>query len=337
MKKKLLLSLLPLLLCSILLCACGGSIGGLSYDSKTAGLNSMSDYVTESADYYYDGSDYSNTNISGDLVDYSYSVGAEGILEEKSAALSFYESVQKYVDENDGYIEDVNNTYYGNEIVDDYYISKSDVKYKASGRVSFVVQIDNSKVEDIVGMFDDFCKKYGFAVVDYNQYVRNYENANVVDEYSEWYRYDEITEKDLQKRIKYSDISVNIDYSIKRSPSDAFMVGIKRFWIGISEAMENVVIPLLTIVCSAFVVLFICVLPVRKLYIKSMYKYYVKYPEYNTIKKISICNLGAYIAGTQQNQSNQPNQSNVEAEKSEESKISEDNEDKQSVDGDANE
>ena len=198
MKKKLTIGLLCM---SIIagLTGCGSSesfSGYKGYDSVSQSYSNDAGFYTDSEGYSGD-MDYAGTSISGDLVDYSYTLGSRGYVKEKETALNFYEDVQAFVDDNGGYIDNVNNTFCTNDLDEDYFYYSSDfIKNSAEGCVSFNVQIEEQYVEDVINMFDEFCKENDFSVTQFNQYADNYKSYDVVDEYDDddWYHGDKITQ-----------------------------------------------------------------------------------------------------------------------------------------------
>lgn len=284
---------LVLLTMIIGLTGCSSSDGYKGYGSVS---HSYSDEVgfsmNNSYDEGYSGNiDYSGTYISGDLVDYSYSLGSRGYVKEKETALAFYEEAQTFVDEHDGYIDNVNNTFRTNDLdADFYHYGDSDyIKYSATGCVNFNIQIEEQYTEDVIALFDDFCKTNDFAVTQFNQYVTNYKSYDVVESYNEdWYHGDDITQEDLDKQLAYTSIDVSVSYSIKRPAVEVFVLRIKSFGKQFWDSCGDVLSALFWIVVYTFVILFVIVLPVVKIFKKSMFKYHKKHPEYDIPKKIVL-------------------------------------------------
>ena len=149
MKKKFLF--IPIVIAAIV-SGCGSSYvspenGGPGAYMATESVNMDSLMVSKSSSSGT-GGDYSETIITGDFADYSYTFRANGETKKtKKEMLSYYEDVQKLVDENGGYIEDVDNRYNAYVVAyDDKYISDTEKNYSASGSLSFTVQIPKDKI-----------------------------------------------------------------------------------------------------------------------------------------------------------------------------------------------
>ena len=291
---------LVLLTMIISLTGCGSSGGYKGYDSVS---HSYSDEVgfsmNNSYDEGYSGNiDYSGTHISGDLVDYSYSLGSRGYVKEKETALAFYEEAQTFVDEHDGYIDNVNNTFRTNDLdADFYYYKDSDyIKYSATGCVNFNIQIEEQYTEDVIALFDDFCKTNDFAVTQFNQYATNYKSYDVVESYNEdWYHGDDITQEDLDKQLAYTSIDVSVSYSIKRPGFTVFALNVKSFFRSFWDSCGDVVSALIWIFIYSFSIFFIIALPIIKIFKKSMVKFYKKHPEYYIPKRIVLDDATTFV------------------------------------------
>ena len=303
MKNKLTIGLLCM---SIIagLTGCGSSesfSGYKGYDSVSQSYSNDAGFYTDS-EGYSNNMDYTGTNISGDLVDYSYTLGSRGYVKEKETALNFYEDVQAFVDDNGGYIDNVNNTFRTNDLDEDYFhYSGNFIKNSAEGCVSFNVQIEEQYVEDVIDMFDDFCKENDFSVSHFNQYADNYKSYDVVDEYDDdgWYHGDKITQEDLDKQLAYTTINVSMNYSIKRSAGETFRLKVGSLWHGFLDKCGDFVGMLIWIIVFVFALMFVAILPAVKIFKKSMFKFDKKHPEYNVPKKIVIDNTNDNIsAGT---------------------------------------
>ena len=294
MKKKLTIGLLCM---SIIagLTGCGSSepfSGYKGYDSVSQSYSNDAGFYTDS-EGYSDNMNYTGTNISGDLVDYSYTLGSRGYVKEKETALNFYEDVQAFVDDNGGYIDNVNNTFRTNDLDEDYFYYSGDfIKNSAEGCVSFNVQIEEQYVEDVINMFDEFCKENDFSVTQFNQYADNYKSYDVVEEYDDddWYHGDKITQADLDKQLAYTSIDISMNYSIKRSAGETFRLKVGSLWHDFLDECGDFVGMLIWMIVFAFVIMFVIILPSVKIFKKSMFKFNKKHPEYNVPKKVVIDN-----------------------------------------------
>lgn len=284
MKKKTILILISMIIISFAGC---GSDGG--YVNKEM-ANDMSEMGLFDNSATASGSmDYSSTTINSKYADYSYDLTAKGNMDKKETALDFYEKVQDFVKSKSGYIENVKNTFRSNDVETLGYISDSAVKYAAQGSVQFTVQIKEEYAKDVIQLFDEFCKEQGLTVLVYNQYIYNYESKTVVDSTSSSNNKGTITKEELEKRLKYTDIDIIINYNIKRD-----VLGSMSLWLGqaVEELWESCGI-ILTIVfwmvAISFICLYVIVLPIIKLFRKSLYKHRKKHPEYYAPKKMIIC------------------------------------------------
>lgn len=247
---------------------------GFALDSDSA---SFSD-VYYSSDYEYD----TNTNISGDMSDYSYNIGLEGNVQRKETVLDFYEEVQAFVDEKEGYISSVNNNF-SVVNVNESYLSKREKDNYAIGNASFTIQIDNQYVEEVTALFDTFCAENNFIILDYSQHITNYKDYDIVDSYDDnhWYRnYDDITQHDLDKSLKYSDISVNISYNIPRNFISKIAIYIKDIFSNIWDEFGELLNFVVLFALMSYVSLFVIAIPISKLFIRKISKYYKKHPDF---------------------------------------------------------
>ena len=292
MKKKLTIGLLCMsIIAGLTGCGSSESFNGYKgYDSVSQSYSNDAGFYTDS-EGYSSNMDYTGTNISGDLVDYSYTLGSRGYVKKKETALNFYEDVQTFVDDNGGYIDNVNNTFRTNDFDEDYFYYSGDfIKNSAEGCVSFNVQIEEQYVEDVINMFDEFCKENDFSVTQFNQYADNYKSYDVVDEYDDdgWYHGDKITQEDLDKQLAYTTIDISMNYSIKRSAGETFRLKVGSLWHDFLDECGDVVGILVWMIVFAFVIMFVIILPSVKIFKKSMFKFDKKHPEYNVPKKIVI-------------------------------------------------
>lgn len=298
MKRKI-VAVLAMLGIASTLTACGNSYykdsGGHINAENAISESNISYALGGSYNYKEDSSiDYSNTSISGNFASYSYSIGSTGYLKSKSTALDFYEEVQKFVDNHDGYIDSVNNTYYTNDLLNDSYISENDAKYKAEGKLSFVVKVSNDNVDSLIKIFDTFSSKNNLYVSTYNQNIVNYKDVTIInnindrDEYDYTYLKDHkiLTQEELDEKIKYATVNVTVNYYLKRNPVSTFELNIRRF----IDDYEEVFSSLIGIALVVFILLFIVVIPVYKILRKSIYKFNKKHPEYTTQKKVYVIN-----------------------------------------------
>lgn len=250
--------------------------------------------ATESVGGYYDdgfttGGDYGNASIDGDQIDYSYSFAAGGDTNKnKDAMLADYETVQEAVTENGGFIDSVYNdyTYYAD---DDLKYNESARKYMAHGHLSFTVEIDNDKVPEIINLLEQLCQNNRFTVTGYTQRIQNYQNWKQVDRYDDdQYRYGEvITKEELDKRLKYADISVQLTYQIPRSKI-AYLglniaAGLSEFW----RSVKEIVLLFLALAVGLFV-LFAQAILFYKGFVKVIWKNKRRHPEYYPPKDVKM-------------------------------------------------
>lgn len=156
--------------------------------------------------------------------------------------------------------------------------------------MSFNVQIKEQYVEDVINMFDDFCKENDFSVTQFNQYATNYKSYNVVDEYDDdgWYRGDKITQDDLDKQLAYTSIDISMSYSIKRSAGESFRLKVGSLLHEFLDECGDIIGTLIWIIVFVFAIMFVAILPAVKIFKKSMFNFNKKHPEYNVPKKIVI-------------------------------------------------
>lgn len=285
---------------SLSLVGCGGSVsysnGGGSYSKAyttdaAAGFatNSFTEsvYDSYSDDYYFD-----NTYISGELTDYEYTFNAEGATTKaKEELLSYYESLQELVIDNGGYIDNVNNNYnYYMIDSDSYWMSSSEKANKSSGQLRFTVEVPNESADLVLADLENFCKDNKFTVTTYNQHIVNYVGYDVVDNYDDldyWERHDKITQHDLDKRIKYAEIYVNIWYYTPRPFISRLWLEVRNLWIEFWDALGEAIMVFLIIGLG---ILFIAIesIILYKLFRKRIYKHRMKNPEYYEPKQIVI-------------------------------------------------
>lgn len=276
------------------LTACGGGSHNSGSYSNSYGMA----VATESAgayDYYYDDGYYdytSSTYINSDNADYNYTFSATGETKKtKNDMLSFYESVQDLVNENDGYIESVDNNYTYYTIDDDVkYISDSEKCYKYSGNLRFVVQIPNANMPLILDTLESFCNENSFNITAYNQRIQNYEGYVVVNDYVDidWDERDyKINEGDLEHRLKYAELSVAINYRAPRNPIVKFWLGFESMWLEFWDNIGEVVVVFLALGVGFAIIFFEWIL-LYKAYRRMIYKHRMKKPQYYQPKEISL-------------------------------------------------
>ncbi len=293
MKKKLIIVLT--VIASLLLAGCGMSARrdepAVKWSNSMAMDESLGGYYADNG-LYETGGDYSSTTISGDKVDYSYTFSAEGdTYKDKAAMLKDYEAIQNIVNEKDGYIESVYNSY-------DYYsdedIEYNDVarKYIARGSLSFTVQIENQYVQDIVNYLETLCQNNQFTVTSYTQRIQNYKSWKVVDEYDENQRGRVISDEDLKERLKYADISVNICYNIPRNKVVAALMGIKVAISDFFDGVRSIVTSFLALAVGLFI-LYIQAILFYKGFVKTIHKHKRNHPEYYPPKDVHVITDGS--------------------------------------------
>lgn len=294
-KKRLAVSIATALL-AVCLAGCGGGTSGIRSDAKMTSNDYNYEYsAADSAagvSEYETGGDYSSANISGDYADYSYDFNAEGETQKsRQDMLDYYDSLQKIVDENEGYIENVNNNYNAYHVAADAtYITDAEKAYKATGYLQFTVQIPNDKVSLVTDSLEKFCQDNHFMVTTYNQRIYNYKNHKIVDEEDldddSWYG-EEITQEELDRRLKYADINVMINYYIPRSGMASFGYGLRQIAMEFKDTVSSVIVVAL---CIALVLLIIYleIMLFYKWFRRMMFKHKQKKPQYYAPREISI-------------------------------------------------
>lgn len=279
------------LLC-LLLSGCGGYSSTYS-DSMRGYENGMTEEMSSSESIsYYNNPDYSSVSLKGNYIDYSYVMSAKGYPTSKSTPLSFYEDVVAFIDElDDGYISNVSNTHNMYDIDDFSYLSDYEIKYSARGNVRFVAHVEQKYAQDIIDMFDEFCKKNDFAVITYNQYIENYEHVKVIDERNEdnYYDYRSYTKDEIEDILKYTDLSFNISYSIVRPKMEASMLRMQSIFSELFDFGKDGLLVVFWAVVFAWISMCCIIIPIKKYNKKSMYKYLQKHPEYNLPTNVVLC------------------------------------------------
>lgn len=283
MKKKFLLGLV---VCATMLAGCGSRDGVYNgYGVKEMATDS---YEASYAESYSTGGDYSTTSIEGDLVGYSYNFSANGKTNKtREEMLSYYEEVQGLVTENNGYIENVNNDYSSYMITPDQsWISDNEKYYKASGMLSFTVEIPNDSIKLVTDSLENFCKDNKFTVTRFNQSITNYKSVRVT-EGGEDYSYNSITREELEKRVKYASLYVNISYYQPRGALAVFGYTLRQVVREISEVLLSLIMVLIVLLI-AISVIFVYAKFLYKSWKKMVFKHKIKKPEYYGPKHIVI-------------------------------------------------
>jgi len=293
MKKRILAFAIAALSAVMLLSGCGGA----SYKSEEG-----TSYIDST---YYGGEVESVLadqflSIEGNLVDYSYDIVAYGNIKDKKIATGILDVVKDFVAENDGYIENLSDTYnkYDN-IYNSRYSTSYD--YKAYGTISFTVQVLNEDAADLVALLENYCDSNGLNITRFNQYALNYEGYEIVSEYSDEYYYNnEITIKDLEKRLSYTDIDVTVNYGTKRSFIAKMWFNISSAVSGFFEEFDGVIYAILAILVIGFTSIFVIICG-HGMIKKSIYKKKKKHPEWYEAKHLVIDYANNDIIGAKSN------------------------------------
>lgn len=270
MRKKLgCLALLGVLTLSML-AGCGSS------SSSTKGLGDSIVATNSEAIILDDYSmDYSSTYIDSSYADYSYTFYASGEHKKsKDEMLKDFEDVQALVKDRDGYIENVNNSYNVYD-KDRRYYSDS---HKTSGRLSFTIQVGTEYVDEVINKLDEICKKNNLEVTTYTQKITNFEGKTIVDHDPDYYDRNTISKTELEQRLKYADISVQLSYYTDFNVFEKFFMGVgnalKEFWESFGELIQII----LVLLVIAWVFFFnVCLF--YKVFRKTIYKHKKKHPE----------------------------------------------------------
>ena len=267
-----------LLVSSILFLTGCGEIGS-NYDSSYAVETYSNDggmlYTSKSTDAYMD---YSNTSIYGDMADYQYTFNAKGKVTSKQNVLDVYEQLEDFTVEKGGYIENLNNNYYGYALDKNYSYSENEINNIASGTVSFNVQIPKEDIEEAIKILDDYVNNNNWIVTQYRQVITNYQGVKIVDEYDE-YSYYEYTQEEIDRILKYATINVRLDYSIPRSTTGVFGAKLHNIWYDTKEVIEGILGAIIGVFITIIVFTYTVALPVYKIIRKSIYKHKLKHPE----------------------------------------------------------
>lgn len=311
------------------LSACGSSNNGYNsgsgYYNDLDGINAdmgastSSSYFWSSPSYEsvtdYDSGYYSNASISGTQADYSYSFSAEGKTKKsKQYMIDYYEELQSLVNDNGGYIENVNNNY---EVFiidsDKKYLTSRQKQYKSYGQLKFTIQIPNENVQVVIDSLEKFCDTNKLTVTYYNQRVTNYESYTVVPDDTDidyYYRNNNIiTESELARRLKYADFTVSIYYYNPRAGIVQWAYGIREVWYEFWENVGEMVLISVAValcICIVLTLIFIWFVIVYKKFKKITYKHRLKKPEYYTGKEIIIKDASKNNSATTYNSVIQP-------------------------------
>lgn len=233
-----------------------------------------------------------NTYVSGEYTDYSYTFNAEGNTKKsRREMLDYYESVQSLAEENGGYIDNVYNNY-DNYVIDytSYYISSQERSYKYWGQLRFTIEVPNENIGVILESLENFCNENNFTVTTYNQSIVNYIGYDIVDNYDDldyWERQGKITQAELDKRIKYAEVYVNINYYSQRSKLAKMWIGFVDGWLSFWDDLGEVITVFLVFGFAIFLFA-LEIIFLHRLYKKMSYKHRVKRPEYYAPKEVIV-------------------------------------------------
>lgn len=160
----------------------------------------------------------------------------------------------------------------------DYYISAMEYIESECGSQTFIT--DN---------LESLCQDNNFVVTTYNQKITNYKNYKIVDSYDDddYLNGDVITKEELDRRLKYASLYVNIDYNIPRLSIMKFRFGVRQvwndFWMAAGEAIQ-----VFLIIALGLFILFGEAILFYKLWKKMVYKHRRKKPEYYPAKHVVV-------------------------------------------------
>ena len=285
MKRTRIIAVGLLLVTTLSLVGCGSN-HSTGLGNKQLSTTDESSYIL--ADDYDE--DYGSTYIDGSCVDYSYALYASGeSSKSKEAMLKDYEDIQEFVKDHDGYIENVNNVYnVYNKDDKDYSCYYSSSKYKVSGTLAFTIQIDKDLVDETIQKLDQVCKDNSLVVTTYTQRITNYEGKTAIDDYDyDQYEYETISKDELEKRLKYADISVQLTYHKSFNVFEKLFMSIgdalREFWDDFGELLQVMFIIL--------IILYVCFFQVclwYKIFKKMLYKHKIKHPEFYEPKQVTL-------------------------------------------------
>ena len=280
------------LILTIGLTGCG--MGNTSYDYDTTadsmGFNGSNRAVTNSILGIQKGAggNYSNTNINSSSADYSYDFSASGkTTKTKDEMLADYEEVQSKVKEFGGFIENVYNDWQ-NFDMEEVYSSSNGERFKSIGKLSFTIEVKNDKVEDVLSILDKMCTDNGLTVTHYSQQIHNYENYEIVDEYDDNYYYDEvITQDELDKRLEYADIAVDLIYQNPRSLVAVMYLKTRNWFRNIISGFDDI-LNIIVVITILMIVVFFEVLIFYRAFKKKLINHRKKHPELYLPKEIIV-------------------------------------------------
>lgn len=267
-----------------MLTGCGSSFKYSSSSMAMDAGNSMDSATVNSSTFYTSNTDaayFDSLKMNSDMADYSYTYEATGPVKSKEEALEVYKSVEKYIEDKDAYIENLNNSFRVDE-------NNNDTNYSASGVVRFTVQVKEEDVEGVIDLLNKYCDDNGLRVSVYNQSVKNYDKYEIVDT-DEVKGKSVITRDELLKCLSYSDISVRISYHIDRPFYEKIGIGIKNIFTSIFDIYEDLIISIIGVVVVAFVIVYV-VIAGTGMYTKALYKRRLKHPEWYPAKEVKIVN-----------------------------------------------
>lgn len=248
---------------------------GNSMDSST--VNSSVIYASRTDATYFD-----SFKMNSEMADYSYTYKAGGSVKNKDQAMEVYNSVEKFIEDKDAYVENLSNSFRVDE-------NNDNTKYSATGVVKFTVQAKEEDVQSIVDLLNSYCDTNGFMVSVYNQSIKNYDNYDIVDENDDNKGKNVVTRDELLKILSYSDISVEIDYHIDRPFYEKIGIGIKNVFTAVFGQLQDVIINIIEVALSVLVLVYI-VIGATHIYTKAMYKRRLKHPEWYPAKEVKIVN-----------------------------------------------
>jgi len=267
----------------------------MSCRNKTSAIDSYSDsgsaFTSNSVSGLYEpsfntGGDYSNTNISGDKTDYSYNFYAGGKTNKnKEEMLSDFERIRDFIEEKGGYISNVNNDYSYYDIENDGFYRNS-IDYQATGSIYFNAEVNNEDIPDVINLLETICKENHFTVDNYKQQITNYEAYDISNENDDYSKV--ITEKELNKRLRFAELNVSISYKIPRTWIVKIYLTVKDIIVSFFNSFGDVIKAFLAIAVGLFI-LFLQFIFFYKKFKKMTYKFRLKHPEYySEIKHVIV-------------------------------------------------
>ncbi len=280
---------------AIILTGCGSALGNNRSGAVMSNGLAMDKSAIEGA-YFSSDMDYGNANISGDKSDYSYVFSAAGdTCRTKEDMLRDYSSIQEMVEEKGGYIENLYSNYntYNTE---DISYNEDAVKYYAKGTLQFTVEIKNDEVEDVVARLEKICNMSGLTVTGYTQRIQNYKEWKVTDKEAEddTCRYETISKDELDRRLAYADISVNMSYNIPRPAYEVMKYEVAAWFISLWDNISGIIKAFVGIAIGLFI-LFAQSIVCYKIFVRMIAKHKKKKPEYYPPKEVIIKNANSGI------------------------------------------